>query len=439
MPHERSFIGVVEDDPVMGGTLVHRLELEGYHTVWWRTGQQALNGLRTSRPDLVVCDIRLPDTSGEEIFFNVLPHLAGLPFLFVTAYGQIEQAVRLTKAGAVDYIAKPYALPDLLDRIPGLIAKRPGAAGVLGASQAMQQLELLLRRVADIDSSLLFTGESGSGKEVAARFAHQISSRASAPFIAVNCAAIASELIESELFGHEKGAFTGAHARHHGFIERSRDGILFLDEVGELPMPVQAKLLRLLEERAFLRVGGEALIKTCARIVCATNIDLERAVAEGRFRRDLYYRINVIPIVVSALRHRPDDILPLAHGFIREFSEAFGREVHGFTAAAEQALLAQSWPGNVRELRNRVERAVAIGQSSWIGPEALFPEQVADLVGPENLLPTLCEARAAAERRHIRTALELAGGKIEEAARTLGISRSTLFDKMRKLEVRSEA
>ena len=437
MRHERSLIGLVEDDPVMGGTLVHRLELEGYHTVWWRTGQQALNGLRTSRPDLVVCDIRLPDTSGEEIFFNVLPHLAGLPFLFVTAYGQIEQAVRLTKAGAVDYIAKPYALPDLLDRIPGLIAKRPGAAGVLGASQAMQQLELLLRRVADIDSSLLFTGESGSGKEVAARFAHQ-TSRASAPFIAVNCAAIPNELIESELFGHEKGAFTGAHARHHGFVERARNGFLFLDEVGELPMPVQAKLLRLLEERAFLRVGGEALIKTCARIVCATNIDLERAVGEGRFRRDLYYRINVIPIAVSALRHRPDDILPLAHGFIREFSEAFGREVHGFTAAAEQALLAQSWPGNVRELRNRVERAVAIGQSSWIGPEALFPEQVADLVGPENLLPTLCEARAAAERRHIRTALELAGGKIEEAARTLGISRSTLFDKMRKLEVRSE-
>ena len=439
MPHERSFIGVVEDDPVMGGTLVHRLELEGYHTVWWRTGHQALNGLRTSRPDLVVCDIRLPDISGEEIFLNVLPHLGGLPFLFVTAYGQIEQAVRLTKAGAVDYIAKPYALSDLLDRIPGLIASRPGSTGVLGASQAMQQLELLLRRVADIDSSLLFTGESGSGKEVAARFAHQISSRASAPFFAVNCAAIPNELIESELFGHEKGAFTGAHARHHGFVERARNGFLFLDEVGELPMPVQAKLLRLLEERALTRVGGEALVKNCARIVCATNIDLERAVAEGRFRRDLYYRINVIPIAVSALRQRTDDILPLAYAFVREFSEAFDREVHGLTAAAEESLVGHGWPGNVRELRNRVERAVAIGQSSWIGPEALFSEQVTDLVGPENLLPTLCEARASAERRHIRTALELAGGKIEEAARTLGISRSTLFDKMRKLEVRSEA
>jgi len=439
MPHERSLIGVVEDDPVMGGTLVHRLELEGYHTVWWRTGQQALNGLRTSRPDLIVCDIRLPDTSGEEIFFNVLPHLAGLPFLFVTAYGQIEQAVRLTKAGAVDYIAKPYALPDLLDRIPGLIAKRPGAAGVLGASQAMQQLELLLRRVADIDSSLLFTGESGSGKEVAARFAHQISGRSSAPFVAVNCAAIPNELIESELFGHEKGAFTGAHARHHGYVERARNGFLFLDEVGELPMPVQAKLLRLVEERAFTRIGGETAIKACARIVCATNVDLGRAVAEGRFRRDLYYRINVIPITVPALRHRPDDVLPLAYAFVRDFSEAFCREVHGFTVTAEQALLAQTWPGNVRELRNRIERAVALGQSSWIGPQALFPEEATDPIGRENLLPTLFEARAAAERRHIRTALELANGRIEEAAKSLGISRSTLFEKMKKLEVRSEA
>ena len=389
MPHEPSLIGVVEDDPVMGGTLVHRLELEGYHTVWWRTGEQALNGLCVARPDLVVCDIRLPDISGEEIFLNVLPNLGGLPFLFVTAYGQIEQAVRLTKAGAVDYIAKPYALPDLLDRIPRLIASRPGAAGVLGASQAMQELELLLRRVADIDSSLLFTGESGSGKEVAARFAHQVSSRAAAPFVAVNCAAIPTDLVESELFGHEKGAFTGAHARHYGFVERARNGFLFLDEVGELPMAVQAKLLRLLEDRTFTRLGGEALIKSSARIVCATNIDLARAVAEGLFRRDLFYRINVIPIAVSPLRHRPDDILPLAHGFLREFSKAFGREVHGFTAAAEEALLAHRWPGNVRELRNLVERAVAVGQSSWIGPDALFADHAADPARTRDLVANL--------------------------------------------------
>src|ERR1700731_90402 len=279
-PHKRVVIGVIEDDPVMGGTLAHRLELEGYRPLWWHTGREALEGLSSVRPDLVVCDIRLPDMSGEDVFLRVLPQLGGRPFLFVTAFGQIEQAVRLTKAGAVDYIAKPYALPDLLERIARLIALQPRATSALGASAAMRQVEVLLRRVANIDSSLLFTGESGVGKEVAAQFIHQISTRAQDPFIAVNCAAIPNELIESELFGHEKGAFTGAQARHHGYVERARNGILFLDEISEMPIPMQAKLLRLMQERAFSRVGGEAVIRASARISFATNADPERAVAE---------------------------------------------------------------------------------------------------------------------------------------------------------------
>ena len=439
MPHDTALIGVVEDDPVMGGTLVHRLELEGYGTAWWRTGRQAISDLPTAQADLVVCDIRLPDVSGEEIFLSMLPLLGGTPFLFMTAYGQIEQAVRLTKAGAVDYVAKPYALPDLLDRIPRLIAQRPGVAGVLGASVAMHRLELMLRRLANVDSSLLFTGESGVGKEVAARFVHQVSVRAAAPFVAVNCAAIPNDLIESELFGHEKGAFTHAHARHMGYVERARNGVLFLDEVAELPLPMQAKLLRLVEERAFTRVGGEAPIKTAARIVCATNTDLDRAAADGRFRRDLYYRINVIPIPIPPLRHRTDDILPLAYAFLREFSEAFGRDVRGFAPDGEHALMVYAWPGNVRELRNRVERAVALTQAPWIGAESLFPAEAVEPLGLENVLPTLAQARAEAERRHIRAALERVGGRIEEAARCLAISRSTLFDKMKKLGIRSDA
>lgn len=319
-PHDRKLIGVIEDDPVLGGTLTHRLELEGYRSLWWRTGQEALEGLYTALPDLVICDIRLPDMSGEEVFVRVLPQLGGKPFLFVTAFGQIEQAVRLTRAGATDYIAKPYALRDLLERIARLIAFQPGTTGVLGASQAMRRVEMLLRRVANIDSCLLLTGESGVGKEVVANFVHQISTRAKDPFIAVNCAAIPNELIESELFGHERGAFTGAQSRHHGYVERTRNGILFLDEIGELPMAMQAKLLRLIEERAFTRVGGETAIKTSARVICATNTDLERAVAEGRFRSDLYYRINVISVAIPPLRNRPDDILPLAHKFMRDFS-----------------------------------------------------------------------------------------------------------------------
>ena len=435
MPRERVLVGVIEDDQVMGGTLVHRLELEGYAVRWWLTGQDALEGLRTARPELVVCDIRLPDMSGEEVFLKGLPFLAGAPFLFVTAFGQIEQAVRLTKAGAVDYIAKPYAIADLLERIPRLIRLLPGAVGTLGASEAMRRIETLLRRVADVDSPLLFVGETGVGKEVAARFVHGISARGRSPFVAVNCAAIPNELIESELFGHEKGAFTGAHARHQGYVERARDGTLFLDEIGELALPVQAKLLRLLQERLLTRLGGESAIKVPARIVCATNADLEGAVAEGRFRRDLYYRIDVVRVVVPPLRDRAEDILPLAAGFLCEFSEAFARDVHGFTSAAEQALLAHPWPGNVRELRNRVERAVALAEAPWIGPAALFPSEAAAPAPDERALPSLAEVRERAERHHIRAALARVGGRVDEAAKMLGISRSTLFEKMRKLAV----
>jgi DNA-binding NtrC family response regulator len=260
----------------------------------------------------------------------------------------------------------------------------PRVENALGASEGMCRVELLLRQVADSDSSLLITGESGVGKEVAAKFVHQISTRAGEPFVAVNCGAIPSELIESQLFGHEKGAFTSAQARHHGYVERARNGILFLDEVGELSMLTQVKMLRLIQERAFTRVGGETAIKTGARIIYATNTDLEAAVAESRFRRDLYYRINVIPIVIPPLRDRSDDILPLAQLFMREFSETFQRDIKGFTPGAEQALLNHRWPGNVRQLRNCVERAVALSQAPRIGVEALFPSGAGVPDGPRS-------------------------------------------------------
>ena len=311
----------------------------------------------------------------------------------------------------------------------------PEAEGTLGVSEAMRRVELLLRQVADGDSPLLITGESGVGKEVAATFVHQISTRADEPFVAVNCGAIPNDLIESQLFGHERGAFTSAQARHHGYVERARNGILFLDEVGELPMLMQVKLLRLIQERAFTRVGGETAIKSGARIICATNTDLEAAVADGCFRRDLYYRINVIPVVIPPLRDRSDDILSLAQGFIREFSDKFDRDIQGFTPAAEQALLSHPWPGNVRQLRNCVERAVALSQAPRIGVEALFPSEAAE---PDRApLATLAEVRDRAERQHIRAVLADVDGRIEEAARRLGVSRSTLFDKLRKLDVRS--
>jgi DNA-binding NtrC family response regulator len=299
-------------------------------------------------------------------------------------------------------------------------------------------VEMLLRRVANIDSSLLLTGESGVGKEVAAKFVHKISTRAADPFIAVNSAAIPSELVESELFGHEKGAFTGAQARHQGYVERARNGVLFLDEVGELPLPIQAKLLRLIEDRAFTRVGGEAAIKTSARLICATNADIERAVAEGRFRGDLYYRMNVISVVIPPLRDRRDDILQLAQQFIQEFAEAFARDVHGFTASAEEALLEHPWRGNVRELRNRIERAVALADQPWIGVKALFPSEPAEAISGEDRFRTLAEVRDRAERDHIRAVLARVSGRAQETAKLLGVSRRTLFEKMRKLNIRSD-
>jgi DNA-binding NtrC family response regulator len=435
MSHEPTRVAVIEDDPVMGASLVQRLELEGYAPVWWQTGGDALAALKQQRPDLLICDIRLPDMSGEDIFRRALSELGTSPVLFITAYGDIEQAVRLVRGGADDYLTKPFDIDDLLERIERLLGARRAtrsASSALGLSEPMRRIEALLRRVADVDSSVLLTGESGVGKEVAARFLHQVSARAGSPFMAVNCAAIPGELMESELFGHERGAFTGALTRHEGYAERAKGGILFLDEIGDLPAPLQGKLLRLLHDRSFHRLGGTTPIICQARVICSTNRDLEALTAAGAFREDLFYRINVIPITIPPLRARPDDILPLLRGYVRHFSEAFGRPVRGLTNLAEEAALAHDWPGNVRELRNRAERAVALADQSWLGPVDLFPDL--DLGEGRRRLPlsTLAEAREAAERRQIERALEQTHGRVAKAAELLGISRTTLWEKMRR-------
>lgn len=426
-------IGIVEDDAIIGGTLAHRLEIEGYRPILWESGEAALEAIAVERPCAIVCDIRLPGLSGEELFLRSLPLIGRTPFVFVTAYGDIDQAVRLTKAGAVDYITKPYVLGELLARLERLVANSgpETAGGALGHAPAMRRIELLLARVADIDSIVLLTGESGVGKEVAARHLHGISARAQAPFFAVNCAAIPSELIESELFGHEKGAFTGAAQRHAGYVERARDGVLFLDEVGELPLAVQAKLLRLIQDRSYMRVGGEDALHCKARFVFATNVDLAKAVEAGRFRRDLFYRINVIDVAIPPLRERREDILPLARLFLGEFSEAFARPLQGIDPGAETMLLNHAWPGNVRELRNRIERATALAEGPLLTMADLFPGEAATPANP----PTLAEVREAAERRHIREVLASTHGDAVRAAAILGISRSTFFEKIRRLGI----
>ena len=438
-PPDRSapVIGVIDDDPVMGGALTDRLALEGYRPVWWSSAEAALDGLAQSTPDLLVCDIRLPDMGGDELFDVASRRQALPPVIFMTGYGDINQAVSLVKAGAVDYVTKPFDMTDLLPRIRNAIdraraAQTPPVGAPLGVSEAMARVAALLSRVADIDSTVLLTGASGVGKEVAARYLHVNSPRAQAPFIAVNCAAIPAALMESELFGHEKGAFTGAAARHRGYAERAGDGILFLDEIGELSPELQAKLLRLLEERSFTRLGGERSLTFSARVLAASNADLPHRVTDGRFRADLFHRLNVIPVHIPSLAERPADIGFFAEAFTREFAALFDRPARRLSPRARFALDHHTWPGNVRELRNRIERAVALAAGPTIDADDLFPE-AATAAGSQPSTQSLQAIREDAERAHISTVLAETGGQIGEAARRLAVSRTTLWDKMRRL------
>ncbi|MCA1952005.1 MAG: sigma-54 dependent transcriptional regulator [Hyphomicrobiales bacterium] len=427
---------LVEDDPIMGESLAQRLAIEGAKVRWLSNGSEALRHFSHAAPELVICDIRLPDMSGEEVFRKLADGGASAPFLFITAFGDIDQAVRLTRAGAGDYMAKPFQMDTFLGRVKSLIRSRADETGapVLGGTPEMLRIEAMLRRLASSPATVLLTGETGTGKEVAARFLHAVSPQARKPFIAVNCAAIPNDLLESEIFGHERGAFTGADRRHLGYAERAQDGVLFLDEIGELPDRLQAKLLRLIEERSFSRLGGEAILPLRARLLAATNRDLEQAAREGRFRADLYYRLAVVSVDLPPLRERRDDIPWLAGQFFDASLDRDRNILRGFSSLAIEAALAHDWPGNIRELRNRVERAVALAPGEWIMPADLFPQRRGDASAQADA-GTLSAARDAAERRRIESALRETGGHVGATARLLGISRTTLWERMRRLGI----
>ena len=289
MSLESRNLALIEDDPIMGESMVQRLKLEGATVSWWRSGAEALKGLSKMAPEAVICDIRLPDGTGAEVFRSIARRRKAPPFLFITGYADIDEAVRLMREGARDYITKPFVMSEFLTRLEQVLGPaEPESDPVLGVSLAIREVERFLRRAARITSNLLLTGETGAGKEVCARFLHALKDEPAGPFMAVNCAAMPADLMESELFGHEKGAFTGAHARHLGYAERAGQGTLFLDEVNELVPKLQAKLLRLIESRSFHRLGGEQAIPFKARLICATNTDLAAGVRDGPFREDLY-------------------------------------------------------------------------------------------------------------------------------------------------------
>lgn len=427
-------IAVIEDDPIMGESLVQSLNLEGCTVDWWKNGEEASKGLRTRKPDAVICDIRLPDTTGE-VFFRTHAAIMPLPpFLFVTAFADVDQAVGLMREGAADYVTKPFDVAKVITRVHSLIQRNTNlkAGTVLGVSPDMKEVENKIRRISDLTTPVLISGETGVGKEVCARFLHAVSTRSQEPFIAVNCAAIPADVMEKEIFGY-RGA--SSQAFHRGFAERTRGGILFLDEVAELPLVLQAKLLRLVETREYHRLGGEQNMVFHGRIVCSTNRDLQALVREGKFREDFYYRIAGMTIEVPPLRERPSDIQWLVGLFLERFKTQGGASKTISPQAADAAGV-YTWPGNIRELRNRLERAVALARTPFIAPGDLFPEQgLMRGTSPQAAKPfaTLSEARDDAERRQIEMALKETGGHMIEAARILGVSRTTLWEKMRRL------
>lgn len=437
----RPLIGLIEDDSIMGESLVQRLELEGYRVSWWQAGEEALARLREATCQVLVCDIRLPDVDGEQLFRRALPDLGATPVIFITAFGEVEQAVRLMRAGADDYVTKPFEVEALLHKIAVLCAREITAGNdvrgreALGCSTAMRTVEAELQHIKDAATPVLILGETGVGKEIAARQLHDTSIRSELPFVVVSCATIPVERAESVMFGHERGAVTGSRSAHTGLVEQAGKGTLFLDEVSALPSSLQGKFLRLLEDGTYRKVGGAQELVSTARIVSSSNADLPKLVDEGRFRADLYYRLNAVELRIPPLRARPEDIVPLAEHIVAQFARRTGQRIPSLTSAARAALCDHAWPGNIRELRNRLVRAVGLPSGvGQLSAQALFPEQTL-LVSPESRIKSLAEARERAEQLQIEEAIRQTDGELGKAAALLGISRTTLWEKMRRLRM----
>lgn len=435
MAEETRTILVVDDEPDQRRLLGGFLESLGYRVQEAPSAESALDMIREHAPDMVLLDVRLPGISGIEALAEIRNIAERLPVLLITAYADLRQAVLAVKSGADDYLAKPVDLDELEAAISDAIGKAAGPAGdkqvrelpsgFVCESPAMRRVVETAAVIAPSDAPVLILGESGSGKEVVAQMIHQWSPRAAGPLVAANCAGLPESLIESELFGHTKGAFTGASQSRQGFFRAADDGTLFLDEIGELPLHLQPKLLRALESRQITPVGSDSPVQVDARLIAATNRDLSKEVEEGRFRDDLYYRINVVELVVPSLAQRQGDILPLARRFAAEFAGAPVR----LSPQAVQCLLAYRWPGNVRELRNAIQRSCLLCRGDVILPEHL-PPKVAALAGTSATAGRLSQV----ERAAILATLEECHGNRTHAAKKLGISRRALIYKLHAIE-----
>ena len=440
---------VVDDDDAMRDTLALTLKRRGYPVATFADADAAWAGLLEHEAALVVTDLRMRGKDGLELCDLVVKNRPDVPVIVVTGFGSLDTAVATLRAGAFDFLQKPFQGEELgfaveraahhrqlREEVRRLRAESAGPVGeLLGESAAMRELHELLGRVAPGDATVLITGESGTGKELAARARHTQSRRSEGPFVALNCAAVPEGLLESELFGHARGAFTDAKVARRGLFLEASGGTLFLDEIGDMPLGMQAKLLRALEERRVRPVGGNAEVPFDARIVAATHRDLETAVSERRFREDLYYRIHVVHIEMPPLRQRGSDVLLLAHTILARLAARQGKEVRGLSPAVAERFLAYDWPGNIRELQNCLERAVALARLDLLTVEDL-PPKLRDFT-PSHVLVASTDASdlvtmEEVERRYVQRVMEAVSGNKTQAARILGFDRTTLYRKLEK-------
>jgi DNA-binding NtrC family response regulator len=442
---------VIDDEQAMCELLEADLTMRGFDVKWFTSPAEALEELKQTTYDVILTDLKMPRMDGIQFCRHAVESRPDIPVIVMTAFGSMETAIEAIRAGAYDFVVKPFetevlkltleravkhrALQKQIQILSEAVQRTQQFDELIGASPVMHTLYDQLKRVADSEATILITGESGSGKELVARSIHQRSRRADKPYVTVNCAALPEALLESELFGHVKGAFTDARADRKGLFEQAQGGTLFLDEIGEMPIAMQPKLLRALEESKIRPVGGNSEISFDARIITATNRDLETAVEEGSFREDLFFRVNVIQLEAPQLRARGTDTLLLARYFLETFAGRSNKAITGFSDQVAERLISYHWPGNVRELRNVMERAVALTRYDQLIPEDL-PQSILDhkssqvvLAGddPSELLP-LQEI----ERRYIDHVLSACDGNKTKAARVLGLDRKTLYRKLKE-------
>jgi DNA-binding NtrC family response regulator len=444
-------IMVVDDEIAMRESLAGWLSKEGYRTLTADSGPKALALLAEQPCRLLLADIKMPGMDGLELLRRIKTEHPEVPVIMITAYGSIESAVEAMKQGARDYLLKPFEPEHMLFVIEKLLqqealaeenlllkerlAEREGTLfeDLVSSSPAMDPVFRLIEDVAPTDTQVLITGETGTGKELVARAIHTRSSRAFSPFVTINCGALTESLLESELFGHERGAFTGAVKARRGRLEMADGGTLFLDEVGEIPPKMQVDLLRVLEERSFQRVGGSTSLASDFRLICATHQDLPELIRQGRFRPDFYYRINVIAIAIPPLRERPEDIQTLALHFLDRFAREMNKPILGISPEARRLLSAYNWPGNVRELKNVIERAVVLCRAAQLGAAELV------FLSPGSMGESGGLTLEEVEREHLNRILALADGNVSRAAKILQIDRGTLLRKIKRFALKQSS